>query len=248
MSTSETESNRVVEGTDQAGSAAPVETAPAAAKPVAEEPVAAKPAVEEPVAEQPVADEPAVEKAVDREPAPSAAVPPVSTPTAGPAGRFPLTLSKPVAIAVAAILVVAVAAAVTFGVLLVRRAAVERASNAALATARAYAVTVTSYDYQNLDRNFADVLDGATGEFKDQYSGASQSLRQLISQAKATAKGSVLAAGIQSASPDEVQVLVFVDQGITNAATPQPRLDRNRVLMTLTPHDGRWLVRKLELM
>ena len=43
-------------------------------------------------------------------------------------------------------------------------------------------------------------------------------------------------------------MVVFVDQSISNAATTQPRIDRNRVLMTLTPHDGRWLVGKLELM
>jgi Mce-associated membrane protein len=163
-------------------------------------------------------------------------------------GRFPLRLSALATIAVAAVLVLAVAAAVTFGVLLQQRAATDRAGAQALATAKAYAVTVTSYDYQNLDRNFADVLDGATGEFKDQYSGASQTLRQLIANAKATAKGTVLGAGISSASPDQVQVVVFVDQSISNAATTQPRIDRNRVLMTLTPHDGRWLVGKLELM
>jgi Mce-associated membrane protein len=163
-------------------------------------------------------------------------------------GRFPLRLSALATIAVAAVLVLAVAAAVTFGVLLQQRAASDRAGAQALATAKAYAVTVTSYDYQNLDRNFADVLDGATGEFKDQYSGASQTLRQLIANAKATAKGTVLGAGISSASPDQVQVVVFVDQSISNAATTQPRIDRNRVLMTLTPHDGRWLVGKLELM
>ncbi|MDT7600890.1 MAG: Mce-associated rane protein, partial [Pseudonocardiales bacterium] len=45
----------------------------------------------------------------------------------------------------------------------------------------------------------------------------------------------------------QVEVVVFVDQTITNAATAQPRVDRNRVIMTLTPHDGRWLVGKLEL-
>jgi Mce-associated membrane protein len=167
-------------------------------------------------------------------------------------GRFPLRLSALatalVAALVAAVLVLAVAAAVTFGVLLQQRAATDRAGAQALATAKAYAVTVTSYDYQNLDRNFADVLDGATGEFKDQYSGASQTLRQLIANAKATAKGTVLGAGIQSESADQVEVVVFVDQSISNAATAQPRIDRNRVIMTLTPHDGRWLVGKLELM
>ncbi|WP_445189055.1 hypothetical protein ACTXG6_18465 [Pseudonocardia sp. Cha107L01] len=163
------------------------------------------------------------------------------------AGRFPLRLPLPAAIGVAVVLVLAVAAAVTFGLLLQRRVATDRAGAEALATAKAYAVTVTSYDYQNLDRNFADVLDGATGEFKDQYTGASQTLRQLIANAKATAKGNVLGAGISSESPEQVEVVVFVDQTITNAATAQPRVDRNRVIMTLTPHDGRWLVGKLEL-
>ncbi|HEX4358890.1 MAG TPA: hypothetical protein VH141_15265 [Pseudonocardia sp.] len=179
---------------------------------------------------------------------------PLDGPAAAPvqqtvrAGRFPLRLSLPVTAVLGVVLVLALAAAVAFGVLLQQRAATDRAGQQALATAKAYAVTVTTYDYQNLDRNFADVLDGATGEFKDQYNGASQTLRQLISNAKATAKGSVLGAGISSESPDQVEVAVFVDQAITNAATAQPRIDRNRVLMTLTPHDGRWLVSKLELM
>lgn len=155
--------------------------------------------------------------------------------------------ARPRTVAVALLLVLAVGTAVTFGVLLLKRTATDRAGSEALATARAYAVTVTSYDYQNLDRDFADVLDGATGEFKDQYGAASQALRKLISDAKATSRGTVLAAGVQQASPGEVEVLVFVDQAITNSAAPQPRLDRNRVLMTLTPHDGRWLVDRLEL-
>jgi len=180
-------------------------------------------------------------------PAPAEQAPAGSVTEPAKAGRFPLRLPLPAAIGVAVVLVLAVAAAVTFGLLLQRRVATDRAGAEALATAKAYAVTVTSYDYQNLDRNFADVLDGATGEFKDQYTGASQTLRQLIANAKATAKGNVLGAGISSESPEQVEVVVFVDQTITNAATAQPRVDRNRVIMTLTPHDGRWLVGKLEL-
>jgi Mce-associated membrane protein len=146
-----------------------------------------------------------------------------------------------------AALVVAVAAAVLLGVQLARTAAADRAGAEALATARAYAVTVTTYDHQSIDRAFADVLDGATGEFKTQYSGASQALRKLITEARSTSKGTVLDAGIRSASTDEVVVLVFVDQLITNAVSPQPKIDRLRVVMTLTPHDGRWLVERLEL-
>jgi Mce-associated membrane protein len=148
----------------------------------------------------------------------------------------------------AVLLVLALGVAATLGVLRIRGGADERAATEALATARAYAVTVTSYRYQDLDRNFADVLDGATGDFKNQYAGASQTLRQLISDAKASSTGTVLDAAVRSASADEVVVLLFVDQVITNATTPQPRLDRNRLVMTLTPHDGRWLVGSLELL
>ena len=141
----------------------------------------------------------------------------------------------------------ALAAAAVLGVQVARGPAADRAGNEALATARAYAVTVTTYDYQTIDKAFADVLDGATGEFKSQYAGASKTLRQLITDAHSTSKGTVLDAGVRSASTDEVVVLLFVDQLITNSASPQPKIDRLRVVMTLTPHDGRWLVEKLEL-
>lgn len=156
------------------------------------------------------------------------------------------TPSRPVLV-LAVLLVVALLAAGTLGVLLWRRSAADRAGADALATARAYAATVTTYDYQHLDRNFADVLDGATGDFKNEYNGASSTLRQLITDARARATGSVLDAGVRTASPDEVVVLVFVDQSITNAVSPQTKIDRTRLVMTLTPHDGRWLVNRLEL-
>ncbi|WP_020668786.1 hypothetical protein [Amycolatopsis nigrescens] len=147
----------------------------------------------------------------------------------------------------AALLLAAVGAGVTFALLFKDKAEVDSAANAALGTARSYAVTVTTYDYQNLDRNFADVLDGATGEFKDQYTGASGTLRQLIQQAKATAKGTVIDAGVKSAGADRVDVTLFVDQSVTNAAAAEPRVDRNRVLMTLERHQDRWLVSNLQL-
>ncbi|MCU1685376.1 MAG: hypothetical protein JWQ81_6115 [Amycolatopsis sp.] len=157
-------------------------------------------------------------------------------------------LSLPVAIALAVLLVAGIAAGIVFGLMVKGKNDVQAANDAALSTARSYAVTVTSYDYQNLDKNFADVLDGATGTFKDQYTGASGSLRQLIQEAKATAKGNVVDAGVKSATTDRVDVVLFVDQSVTNAATAQPRIDRNRVLMTLEHHDTRWLVSNLQLL
>lgn len=186
-----------------------------------------------------------VARAHDLPPAdpPAGPTPPAPADTPGPAGRGP----RPVLLVAAVALVLALAASVALGWELSRRAALDTAQAEALATARAYAVTVTSYDHRDLDRNFADVLDGATGEFKDQYAGASAALGQLINEARATAAGTVVDAGVRAAGTDEVEVLLFVDQTVSNALTATPRVDRSRVLMTMTRQGDRWLVSRLEL-
>jgi Mce-associated membrane protein len=160
--------------------------------------------------------------------------------------RFTLCLSPSVGVAVATVLVVAVVAAVTFGVLLAHRSAADRAGTEALATARAYAVTATSYGYQHLDKDLAAMLDGATGDYKNEYASATNPLRQLVIQAKVTSAGTVVAAGIQSQRTDEVVVVVLVDQSITNVTSPQPRTEYSRMIMILVPSGGRWLVSKLD--
>ncbi|WP_420752368.1 hypothetical protein [Rhodococcus sp. O3] len=119
--------------------------------------------------------------------------------------------------------------------------AVDDASAAALDAARQYAVVLTSVSADDLDANFEAVLDGATGNFKDMYAQSSEQLRQLLVDNQATAEGVVIEAGIKSATTSKVEVLLFVDQTVTNAVTPEPRLDRSRVVMTMELVDGRWL-------
>lgn len=124
---------------------------------------------------------------------------------------------------------------------------VDDASQQALAAAQQYAVVLTSVDAAKLDSNFAVVLDGATGEFKDMYAQSSAGLKQVLMDNKAKATGTVLAAGIKSATPDRVEVMLFLDQAVTNALNPEPRLDRNRIIMTMDKVNGRWLASDVEL-
>ncbi|MFC9659600.1 hypothetical protein ACFVJ5_05130 [Nocardia sp. NPDC127606] len=152
--------------------------------------------------------------------------------------------------AVPALALIAVAALVGAGVLgwqLREERAVDSASEAALQAARAYAVTLTSVDSSNLDRDFTAVLDGSTGEFRDMYTRSSGQLRQLLQENKATGKGAVLDAAVKSATETEVEVLLFIDQTVTNAASTDPRVDRSRVLMTMQLVDGRWLASRVYL-
>ncbi|MFY9335107.1 MAG: hypothetical protein WAO90_03790, partial [Mycobacterium sp.] len=54
------------------------------------------------------------------------------------------------------------------------------ASQEAQRAAVSYAEVLTSIDSDKVDENFKEVLDGATGEFKDMYSQSSVELRQLL--------------------------------------------------------------------
>ena len=51
---------------------------------------------------------------------------------------------------------------------------------------------------------------------------------------------------MQSASRDRVEVLLFVDQTTVRTGLEQPRVEQNRVRLTLDDVDGRWLVSGLD--
>ncbi|WP_044485914.1 tetratricopeptide repeat protein [Mycobacterium colombiense] len=120
----------------------------------------------------------------------------------------------------------------------------EQAQQAAIA----YAQVLTSIDSNKVDENFRQVLDGASGEFKDMYTQSSVKLRQLLIDNKATAHGVVVDSAIQSESTDRVVVLLFIDQTVTNTAAPDPRIDRSRIKMTMQKVDGRWRASKVQLL
>lgn len=120
----------------------------------------------------------------------------------------------------------------------------EQAQQAAIS----YAQVLTSIDSNKVDENFRQVLDGATGEFKDMYTQSSVKLRQLLIDNKATAHGVVVDSAIQSESMNKVVVLVFIDQTVTNTAAPDPRIDRSRIKMTMEKVDGRWRASKVQLL
>ncbi|WP_139825794.1 tetratricopeptide repeat protein [Mycobacterium parmense] len=125
---------------------------------------------------------------------------------------------------------------------------VKLAGQQAQQAAIAYAQVLTSIDSNKVDENFRQVLDGATGEFKDMYTQSSVQLRQLLIDNKATAHGVVVDSAIQSESTNKVVVLVFIDQTVTNMQAPDPRIDRSRIKMTMEKIDGRWRASKVQLL
>lgn len=121
------------------------------------------------------------------------------------------------------------------------------AGQAALAAAKEYALVLTTLDTADIDGNYARALDGATGQFKDAYSLGAKQLRQILIDNKASGKGIVVDAALKSVTTNRVEVLLFVDQSITNAVRSEPRLDRNRIQMTMERIDNRWLASSVDL-
>jgi len=150
-----------------------------------------------------------------------------------------------------AALAVAAAAIAAFAVTYVRLAQSNSASDAratALAAARSFAAEISSYDYQHLDGDFGTVLAHSADPFKSQFTKASKDLAPLIQKYQATSTGSVVAAGVSDATTDSATVVVFVDQTVRNTNSPAPRVDRNRLRLTLKHSGGGWLVDRVEIL
>jgi len=79
------------------------------------------------------------------------------------------------------------------------------------------------------------------------YAASSEQLRQLLIENKAAAHGTVVESAVKSATKNKVEVLLFVDQSVSNKASPQAKIDRSRIVMTMEKVNGRWLAAKVDM-
>jgi Mce-associated membrane protein len=70
-------------------------------------------------------------------------------------------------------------------------------------------------------------------------------VRPGASQYHVVVKAEVAAASVVTATADQVVVLLFVNQTTTSTRLDGPRVDLNRVRLTLVKVDGDWLVKNV---
>lgn len=121
------------------------------------------------------------------------------------------------------------------------------AGQEALAAAEAYVLRLTDIDANDIDRSFADIAEGSTGEFNGMHNRSSAKLRRLIIDNGVTARGHVAEAAIKSAERNHAVVVLLVNQAVRDADNPEPVIDRSRIRMTMDRIDSRWLASKVEL-
>ncbi|WP_420714644.1 mammalian cell entry protein [Mycobacterium sp. Aquia_213] len=100
-----------------------------------------------------------------------------------------------------------------------------------LQVARQGALNLTTIDYRHADADVHRILDGATGEFYNDFSKRSQPFVEVLQQAKATTVGTITEAGLESQTADTAQALVAVSVQTSNAgeSDPVPRVWRMRI-------------------
>ena len=150
---------------------------------------------------------------------------------------------------VAALAVLVLALLVTGAVLLPRwqdaRAEEERRRDV-LRAATAEVVAFTTLDYRDIEPSVDRVLEGATGDFKDQFEASRSQLEQLSRDNESVSEGRVLEAGVVSMDEDSATVVVVADSQVTNKSTDEAQPRHYRLQLDLVLEDGRWLTSDLQ--
>jgi Mce-associated membrane protein len=118
----------------------------------------------------------------------------------------------------------------------------------ATAQARTAAVALTSYDHTTLRKDFGAVRALATDPFASQFAKASARLTEVLEKYQGTAQGKVIRAAASTGDANRVEVLLFVDQTVTSSLQERPRVDRNRIAMTMVRTPDGWRVSEAELL
>jgi Mce-associated membrane protein len=88
--------------------------------------------------------------------------------------------------------------------------------NLFLQVARQGALNLTTIDWQHADADVHRILDGATGEFYNDFAKRSQPFIEVLKQAKAKTVGTITEAGLESETNDSGRALVILSVQTSN--------------------------------
>jgi Mce-associated membrane protein len=175
----------------------------------------------------------------------TAPAPPPAPPVAGDDDR-PARAGRRVDVVLLLSVALVVVLALTAGALVLRTRSddrIEQARAAARAAAERHAVTLLSYDHRHLDKDFAAAKKVLTGGFAKDYASTTEKVvRPTAEQVKAVVTAEVASSSVVRAKENRAVVLLFVDQTTTSTRLEGPRVDLNRVRLTLDRTGGQWLV------
>ena len=145
-------------------------------------------------------------------------------------------------------MLVALVSSAAAGYLLLTRDRAENARQDALASARQYAVDLTTYDFATIDEDFQRFARHGTKEFRASYAATIAASKPGIVKAQTRSLGTVVAAGLESYAGDRASVLLAVDQELRSATKQGATTDRSRIQLTLVRAGDGWLVSAVKVL
>jgi Mce-associated membrane protein len=112
----------------------------------------------------------------------------------------------------------------------------------ATAAANTAAQAVFSYDYRTFDASVTNGRTFVTGPFAKEYAQTTSALKAAAQKEQAIVRAQVSAAGVITAAPERVELLVYVNQYRRNVNIVGEKVDQNRVTLTMVRVNGDWRV------
>ena len=128
------------------------------------------------------------------------------------------------------------------------RNAADRAEVTGRDAAVAHVERILSYDHESFDEGTAEAKRLMTEGFAKEYDDTVALVREDAVARESVVTAEVVAASVVSATEDGVEALLFVNQTTEASDLEEPRVDLNRVVVTLAPagEADRWLVEDLD--
>ena len=114
-----------------------------------------------------------------------------------------------------------------------------------LDAATAEVAAMINISYTDVQGAIDKVLAGATGDFKSQYTAATDALVKLFNENQSVRKGTVLWAGVVAEDPDSATVIVATTGTVSTKKSPE-KAENYRIQMQLVSDKGTWLTNDLQ--
>lgn len=128
------------------------------------------------------------------------------------------------------------------------RNAADRAEATGRDAAVAHVERILSYDHASFEEGTGEAKRLMTESFAKEYDDTIALVREDAVERESVVTAEVVAASVVSATRDRVEALLFVNQTTEAADLEEPRVDLNRVVVTLVPaaEADRWLVEDID--
>ncbi|MCW2832335.1 MAG: hypothetical protein JWN68_288 [Nocardioides sp.] len=118
----------------------------------------------------------------------------------------------------------------------------EDARSTLLVAAAELSQRVLTYHHDSFEEDIRVASAQLAPEFEEEYAQAMKRVRANTARNRISQEATAVASAIISATQDEAQVLVFVNQTTTSARTEAEQVVRNRLVVDLVRVDGDWTI------